>query len=93
MGTLEYSTMQKLEDQLKLWGAKLKVLVASGEVTTQESKIDSRKYLDEVKAKFDAAQAKLHEAKEAGAEKWDTFKNAIESSWKDLESAFAKLVH
>ena len=96
MGTIEAGlekTVARLEDQLKLWGAKLNVLVAKGKVAGQESKIDSQRYVDDLKAKLDAAQAKLHEAKAAGGEKWDTFKSAIESSWKDLESAFAKLVH
>jgi len=96
MGSIEAGlekTVARLEDQLKLWGAKLNVLVAKGEVAGQQSKIDSHRYVDDLKAKLDAAQEKLHEAKAAGGEKWDTFKGAIESSWKDLEAAFAKLVH
>jgi cob(I)alamin adenosyltransferase len=96
MGTTGSSvdkTVSKLQDQLTLWGAKLNELVAKVEVAGQETKIDARKHLDEMKAKLKVAQAKLDEAKAAGADKWDRFKSGVESSWKELEGAFQKLVH
>lgn len=96
MGTIGSTvdrTVSKLEDQLKLWHAKLAVLGAKADVVGQEAKIDSRKRLDEVKAKLAAAQAKLDEVKAAGADKWDTFKHGLESSWKELESTFNTLTH
>ena len=96
MGTIESSvdkTVSKLEGQLRLWGAKLNELVAKAEVAGQETKIDARKHLDEMKAKLKVAQSKLDEAKAAGGDKWDKFKLGIESSWKELESAFQKLTH
>jgi len=96
MGTIESSihkTVSKLEGQLDLWNAQLKELVAKGDVAGQKAKIDSRKHLDELKTKLDHARAKLTEAKAAGDDKWDAFKQAIESSWKDLEGTFKRLVH
>jgi hypothetical protein len=96
MGTIESSvdnSMAKLEDQLKLWGAKLDELVAKMEVAGQETKIDARKHLDEVKARLVTARSKLDEAKAAGRDKWDGFKSGVESSWKELEAAFQKLTH
>jgi hypothetical protein len=96
MGTIESSinnTMSKLEGQLELWSAQLKELVAKGDVAGQKAKIDSRKHLDELKTKLDLARSKLAEAKAAGDDKWDAFKQAIETSWKDLEGAFKGLVH
>jgi hypothetical protein len=96
MGTIESSvdkTVSKLEGQLKLWGAKLNELAAKVEVAGQEAKIDTRKHLDDMKAKLKVAQSKLDDAKAAGGDKWDKFKSGIERSWKDLESAFQKLTH
>lgn len=96
MGTIESSvdkTVSKLEDQLKLWGAKLNELAAKADVAGQEAKIDARKRLDDLKAKIKVARAKLDEAKAAGGDKWDKFKSGIESSWKELEGAFQKLTH
>jgi hypothetical protein len=94
MGTIESrvdKTVSKLESQLELWGAKLKVLAAKTEVAGQEAKIDSRKRVDELQAKLAVTQAKLQAARAAGADKWDTFKRDVESSWKELEGAFEKL--
>ena len=96
MGSIESSvdkTVSKLEDQLTLWGAKFKELVAKVEVAGQETKIDARKHLDEVKAKLDLARSKLDEAKAAGGDRWDKFKAGVESAWKELEGAFHKLAH
>lgn len=96
MGTIESSvdkTVSKLEGQLKLWSAKLNELVAKVEVAGQETKIDARKHLDEVKTKLKVAQSKLDEAKAAGGDKWDKFKSGIESSWKELEGTFKRLIH
>jgi hypothetical protein len=96
MGTIESNlnkTVSKLEGQLELWSLQLKELVAKGEVAGQRAKIGSRKHLDELKTKLDVARSKLAEAKAAGDEKWDSFKQVVESSWKELEGAFKQLVH
>jgi division protein CdvB (Snf7/Vps24/ESCRT-III family) len=96
MGTIESSvekTVSKLEDQLKLWGAKLNELAAKVDVAGREAKIDARKHFDDMKAKIKVAQSKLDEARTAGGDKWDKFKSDIESSWKEIESAFQKLTH
>jgi hypothetical protein len=96
MGTIESSvdrTVSKLEDQLALWGAKLKEAAAKAEVAGQETKLEAREHLDEVKAKLDVARSKLDEAKAAGGDGWHKFKAGVESAWSDLEGAFHKLVH
>lgn len=96
MGTIESSvdkTVSKLETQLTLWSAKLNELAAKVEVAGQETKIDARKRVDDMKAKLKVARAKLDEAKAAGGDKWDQFKSGVETSWKELEGAFQKLMH
>lgn len=94
MGTIESSvdkTVSKLEDQLKLWGTKLNDLAARVDAAAREGKIDARRRLDEMKEKVKVAQAKLDEAKAAGGAQWGKFKSGLESSWKEIESAFQKL--
>lgn len=96
MGTIARSadsTIPKLEDQLARWGAKLDVLLAKGEAAGREVKLDTRKQIDEIKAKLVIARAKLDEAKTAGAAGWDRFKEGLEIFWKDLEGAVQKVTH
>lgn len=85
--------LSKLEAQLKLWAAKLDEVKAKATDAGQQAKVDSAKQLDELKARLEGARAKLDEAKAVGHEKWDTVKQGVEHAWKDLESAFSKLVH
>lgn len=94
MGTFESSverTVSKLEDQLELWAAKLNELAAKAEVKSHETKIDTRKHLEDAKAKLAVARSRLDEAKTAGAGRWDKFKAGVESAWKELETAFHDL--
>ncbi len=96
MGTIESSvdkTVSKLETELEQWAAKLDELLASAELAGEQAKRDSRERIDELKAKLAAAQARLDEAKLAGADKWDTLKQGLERSWKELEHTFHRLVH
>ena len=86
-------TITRLEDQLELWGARLKEAIAKGEVAGHEAKIGSRKQTAELKAKIDSAQATIEALKAAGSDKWDTFKADIDSSWKEFEDAFKTLTH
>jgi hypothetical protein len=81
----------QLETQLKQWGAKLDEFVAKADRAGTAARIDNRKRIDDLKAKVQAAQAKLDEVKTAGSEKWDTLKAGVESAWNDLETAFKKL--
>ncbi len=92
MGKIE-SSASKLEDQIQLLSAKLTELAAKTDVAGKQAKIDSRKHVDELKAKIAATQAKLNEAKAAGSEKWDSFKDGLESSWKEIEGTFKSLTH
>lgn len=81
----------KMEAELKIWGAKLDALIAKADAAGTEAKIDYRKRLDDVSARYEVAQSKLRKLQAAGSEKWDAFKTDIESAWSDLETAFKKL--
>ena len=82
------ANMKQMEEQLKLWDAKLDVLVAKAEVAGLQAKSALGKRIDVIKSKRAAAQAKFDEFRAAGIEKWDRFQAGIEVAWKDLENAF-----
>ena len=81
----------KMEAQLRQWGAKLDELLATAEAAGTEAKADYRKHIDELRAKHQAAQAKLDELKAAGSDKWETLKAGVEGAWNELDVAFKKL--
>ena len=83
--------VDKLETQLKQWGAKLDELVAKADRAGTTARIDNRRRIDDLKAKVQAAQSKLDEVRTAGSERWETLKTGVESAWSELELAFKKL--
>jgi molecular chaperone GrpE (heat shock protein) len=83
--------IEKLEGQLEHWGSKLDELVAKAGAAGQDAKTEARAHIEELKSKLLAARSKLDAAKAAGGDKWDAFKEGLESSWKELESAFKKM--
>jgi len=93
VGSSVDKSLTKLEDLLSLWGTKLNELAAKVDAARREGRIDARKQLEEARDKLEQARSKLDEAKAAGEDRWDKFKAAVESSWKDLEAAFLDLVH
>jgi len=86
-------TVGRMESQLAHWGATLDHLVQRAERAGSEVKVDYHKRLDDLKAKYQAAQKKLSDLRTASHEKWDTFKADLEVVWKDLEAAFKKLAN
>lgn len=84
---------QKMEAQLKHFGAMLDDLVAKANAREADARaeIDYHKRIDDLKAKYHAAQEKLEELKAASSDKWDTIKTGAESVWNELEVAFKKL--
>jgi uncharacterized coiled-coil DUF342 family protein len=83
----------KMETQLKELGGKLDALVAKAEKANAAAKVDYRKGVDDVRAKFRVAHAKLDELKQGGSDKWETLKVGVETAWADLEVAFKKLAN
>lgn len=91
VGTIESNldtTAKKLEGQLEIWGAKLDELVAKGSAAGKQAKTEVHSQVAELKSKIRDARSKLDAAKAAGSDKWDAFKDGLESSWKELEAAF-----
>jgi hypothetical protein len=80
-----------MEMRLRQWGARIDRIVAKAEEAGSEANVERRRRVDELKAKYQAAQSKFSEFRAAGSEKWDTFKTGVETAWNDLEAAFKKL--
>ena len=83
----------RMESELKRWAAKLGELRSTGHAPDSEHNIDYQKRIDEMEAKYDAAEEKLDEAKAAGSTRWESFRSGIDSAWSELESAFRKLAN
>ena len=81
----------KMEAQLRNWGVKLDKVMARAEAAGTGVKIDYRKGVDDLKAKYKVAQSRFDECKAAGSTKWGIFKTGLEAAWNDLETAFKKL--
>ena len=83
----------KIETRLRQLGAKLDRLVAKADEAGSEAKADYRKGIDHIKDKHAAVQGKLDAYKSANGQKWDNFKDGVETAWQDLENAFKALKH
>jgi hypothetical protein len=81
----------KMEAQLRNWGVKLDKVWARAEAAGTGVKIEYRKGVDDLKAKYEVAHSKFDECKAAGSAKWGIFKTGLETAWSDLETAFKKL--
>ena len=81
----------RMEAELRQWGTRLDNLLAMAEVVGTAARIDYRKRLDDLKAKYDAAEARLIELKTAGSDTWDSYKGGVETAWSELAKAFTKL--
>jgi hypothetical protein len=83
----------KMEAELRQWGARLENLLAMADVAGSAARLDRRQRLDDLKDKYDAAEAKLAELKTAGSGKWEIFQSDVEKAWSELEIAFTKLTN
>jgi predicted translin family RNA/ssDNA-binding protein len=83
----------KMEAELRQWGVRLDNLLAMAEVAGTAVRLDRRQRLDDLKDKYDAAEAKLAELKAAGSSKWEVFQGGVETAWSELANAFTRLAN
>jgi hypothetical protein len=81
----------KMEAELRQWGTRLDNLLAMADLVGTAATIDRRQRLDELKEKYEAAEAKLAELKAVGRGKWQMFKGGVENAWSELATAFTRL--
>jgi chromosome segregation ATPase len=92
METVE-AHVQKMEAELKQWGARLEKLMTEAHATSADAKVDYRKRLDDLKQKYAAAEKRFTELKAAGSGKWEIFQGGVESAWHELATAFTRLAN
>ena len=83
----------KIETRLRQLGTKLDKLLAKADESGAEVKVEYRNQIDHIKNRHAVVQGKLTEYRAAGGQKWDNFKNGVETAWQDLENAFKALKH
>ena len=79
---------EKLDAQLKEWGAQIALLKARADKGKAEAKIEYYKTIEALQHKQDEAGNKLHELKTAGDEAWEDLKTGAEKAWDDVKTAF-----
>ena len=81
----------KMEAELRQWGTRLDNLLAMADLVGTAAGIDRRERLDDLKKKYDAAEAKLAALKAAGSGKREIIKGGVENAWNELSTAFTRL--
>lgn len=85
---------EKMEAQLKEWGAELEKLTARADKAKAEAKIEYYKQIEALRTKQETVRAKLEELKRAGDKAWEDIKAGVENAWDELknalDSAFSK---
>lgn len=84
---LKEAYQEKMEAQLKEWSARLEQLRAKADLAQADAKIEYYNQIDGVRAKVDAAEAKLRELKAASSDAWETLTGGVEQAWADLKTA------
>lgn len=83
--------IKKIETRLRQLGTRLLRLEALGAEAIGSQPDEYRKQIENAKDKHTAAREKLQEFKDAGGQKWASFKGSVELAWQDLEQAFRAL--
>ena len=81
----------KMEAELRQWGTRLDNLLAMADLVGTAARNDRRERLDDLKKKYDAAEAKLAVLKAAGSGKRQIIKGGVENAWSELAMAFTRL--
>lgn len=78
---------QKIEAELELVQAKLAEYKAKSKIYSADIHIKYIENLDKLESMYDTTKAKLKKLDEAGEEKWEHFKDDVESAWNSLSAS------
>lgn len=78
---------EKLDAQLKEWGAQIALLRAKADNARADTKIEYYKSIEALQHKRDEAATKLQELKTAGDEAWEDLKTGAERAWDEIKAA------
>lgn len=83
--------IEKIETRLRRLGTRLVRLEALGAEAIAKQPDEYRRQIENAKDKHTMAQEKLQRFKDAGGQKWESFRGSVELAWQDLEQAFRAL--
>jgi len=78
---------EKLDAQLKEWGAQIALLEAKANNAKADAKIDYLKNIEALHRKQSEAKVKLQELKIAGDEAWGDLRTGAEKVWTEVKTA------
>ncbi|MBS3917888.1 MAG: universal stress protein [Deltaproteobacteria bacterium] len=78
---------EKIEGQLKEWGARIDELMAKAETSRAELKVKYEKQIEDLRAQQEALKKNLQEFKESGEEAWEHLKTGIEKNFDELKDS------
>jgi nucleotide-binding universal stress UspA family protein len=78
---------EKIEAQLKEWGAKIEELKAKVQKSKVELKTKYETQIGDLRAKQEAVQKKLQEFRESGEDVWEGLKTGVEKSLEELKGS------
>jgi hypothetical protein len=81
-------TQEKMEAQLREWGARLEAWKNQAAQAGAEAQADMNKQLDQLRPKLEAAQQKLKELKAAGGEAAEKVKEGSERAMAELKKTW-----
>lgn len=88
---IRWNRIGKMEKQLQKWGVQLDDLAARATTAGAQAKADERQLIVDLRAKQELTRARLEELKAASGDKWETFKDGVESAYGELDKAFKKI--
>src|SRR6185369_9650312 len=81
---------EKLEAQLKEWGAQIEELKTKAEQATAELSQKYREQIEELWPKQEEIQKRLHDLKDTSEAAWQEFQGGLERAWQELRAAIEK---
>jgi len=85
------ATVEQMETQYRLWGARIGELEAAGESRRVQAKLDRHKRIEDLKSQHRLARVKIDELKAAGVERWQDHRAGVETVGKKLESSLHRV--
>jgi predicted nuclease with TOPRIM domain len=79
---------EKLDAQLKEWGAQIGLLKAKADNAKADVKIEYYKTIEALQSKLNEARTKLRELKTASDEVWEDIKTGAEKVWAEVKTAY-----
>jgi multidrug resistance efflux pump len=81
--------IEKMEAQLKSWGAQIKLLEAKIEFAHSTTKLQRAREVNELRRKQRIASEKIYEMKSTSSKAWEQVKGAADKIWDDLKTGIA----